>query len=355
MGNTQSQKGVMNMKINKEFLGCFLAVVFSIGSLSVYATDTGSGASGGSGGSSPVVSVILPTNNNLDFSIDPYGLSAMGSSQSLEELLKNPSGLVTSSAAKIQNTGEAGITVTGEVYLQSNMNITLAKTEAEAKVGNADLYLTISPKENTSGWKPIAVTKMVANGSSVSGDAFSFYLDKRDGVNTTYEFVIDGYANPKCEAWQQMHEDSVTNTIQLTMKFTIESDELPEESTEVSSETSTTSGETTTTTSGGQQPSEEETTKDPLTHVVCGEDGTCTITVQKAKLNRSEPSTIMILYAGIWYDLYDIGYYECTSSGDSYVISVRFFDLNQMQGEYPLQILDANNIVIFDDLAITFQ
>lgn len=350
------------MKINKKFLGCFMAVATGLYALSAYTADAADAADSTVTDTS-VMNVVLPTSDAIDFCVDPYGLSVMESEMSLQELMENAPGLVTSSAAVIQNKGSAGVTISAEAYVTSTVDIKLAKTRAEAKSGNADLYLLISPAENIMGWNPVPVTEFSGDGSVVSGSAFQFYLESgTTGTNTTYSFMIDGYANPDSEIWEQIHKQQAS--LQISMKFTLEYDKNPEESS--SEQPSSSTEEATTVTGGGTEtttspddptkPVEEETTKDPLTHVVCNPDGTCTITIQKTKLNGKVPNMVTILYQGMWYDLYKFAYYEdIVESGSVYIISMSDFDMDFMDGEYPLQILDENNNVIYEDLSIIFK
>ena len=342
------------MELKKRVLLCLVIAAMFILTLSVYATDDGNSV-GARTTSTPVYSVVLPT-TGIDFSIDPYGLSAYaGTGKTLEEVLSNPPGLVTSAAATIENKSTVGVMVDTEVYLDSQADIRLAVTKEEARKGLADLYMEILPVGISKGWASTPVT-VISDGTAQEGNRFSFSLEKAGDPNSAYSFVVDGYANPYSAIWKNMTSVQPQETINLYMKFTFEYEEEEEEtSQDETEETSTEEVSTEETSTGSETDTDEtnngETTTSSGSGNVDFKDGSFELLIKKTEVS-SKPTAIHLVYFSQSYNLAMYALVEITEEGDYYKISVQYFDATGMSGTCPL-VVYSGNTVIYDKATIT--
>jgi len=345
------------MERKKSVLACILiSITMLFLALPTYATNGGSSPDSGTN-PSPVISVTLPT-MGYKFTIDPYGVTAIeGSGKSLEEVMTNPLGLVTSEALEIKNTDtNAGVQVDVELSLSSQSQIKIAKTEEEAKSGQADLYLQILPTAGFADWAPTPVT-VLEDGSS-QGNQLSFHLEKSGEEHDTYEYMIDGYANPNAEIWKTMA--STQDTVDLNMKFTFKPDEVEETSEETPSETESSSEEepssedssdSSSESSSGEISSGETTTVPKPATDVNYANGTFELRIKKSEVS-AKPTAIHMVYLGKSYDLEYYSWVQIMEEGDEYRILVQEFEGAGAKGTCEL-VVYAGNTVIYDEATIT--
>lgn len=136
------------MKLNKKFLSCFTAMTMVMAPMSVLADDTHSITGDGSVQylETEKYNLILPTSECINFNVDPYGVLSNGNGF-LDDIVSKAAGTVTSSATAVINKSSVGLDVSIGLLFDyanaSNSAVTLATSEAIAKAGDADLYLTV--------------------------------------------------------------------------------------------------------------------------------------------------------------------------------------------------------------------
>lgn len=168
-------KEEIDMKLNKKFLSCLTAVSLAMAPMSAFAAVTPNDTYDITGTGSveylntEIYNVVLPTNESINFKVDPYGVTLpdFDESSDLGTIISNAAGTVTSSATAVINKSSVGIDVKIDLLFDqtsttcSNSAVSLAATKTEAENGTKDLYLTV---QHLSG----AVLGSVATGSSVS-------------------------------------------------------------------------------------------------------------------------------------------------------------------------------------------
>lgn len=343
------------MEHKKSILSCiFISAAVFLLTLSVYATNGNSSADAKTA-SSRIYSIILPvgTHGSFDFTIDPYGLTTMGESgKTLEELLENPPGLVTSDAITIENRDVSDVAVKIQASLSgSAVNINLAKSENEAKAGMADLYLKMVAVNPLKADEPAPVMIFGETGQT---EEIEFILEGAgDGKNSSCSFVIDGYANPNSAIWAGMTSQKIGLDITYTFKYV----EKEETTTESSSETITDPE------SSDKDPTEEttedpteETTKDPTSETTANPDipdvkddveyrddiGGFDLYIEKTKLSAA-PTRICIIYKNKQYNLSQFGLVKIELQGDNYKIAVSDYSIEP--GTYDLLVYSGTTLI----------
>jgi hypothetical protein len=173
------------MKLNKKFLASFTALTMAVTPMAAFADadPVDSFTIEGSGTvttlNTEIYNVILPTSDSIAFNVDPYGLLTLEAGSTLEDVVSGAAGTVTSSATAVVNKSSVGIDVGIQVYFdqasQTNVSNAAVKlgTLAEAKAGDADLYLEVV---NLSGASLSTV---------VTGDAADLETSLPDIVNNS--------------------------------------------------------------------------------------------------------------------------------------------------------------------------
>jgi hypothetical protein len=187
------------MKLNKKFLASFTALTMAVTPMAAYADaadgTTSASSITGTGYVSTldteIYNVILPTDDSINFNVDPYGLLSIAKStesKSLADVVSDAAGTVTSSATAVINKSSVGINVSVDVYLDekvaSNGAVKLASTKEEAEKGTADLYLVVENLSGASLDKSTVITEgaatitseaidVTANAIDLSGKAFT--------------------------------------------------------------------------------------------------------------------------------------------------------------------------------------
>lgn len=161
------------MKLNKKFLACFMAATMAIAPMTAFG-DNASTQVDVDGVVTDVdteqYNIILPTSENLQFNVDPYGILTRNDGDTLSDVLTSvasgEAGIVTSTATAIINKSSVGINVQLSTYLTaSGVTINLANNEEEAKSGTKDLYLAIAQVSGAS--VSITTAGAIVSGSSV--------------------------------------------------------------------------------------------------------------------------------------------------------------------------------------------
>lgn len=340
------------MEHKKSILSCiFMSVAVFLLTLSVYATS-GDNSTNVKTNSSQIYSIIVPvgTEGSFDFTIDPYGLITMnGSGSTLEELLKNPPGLVTSDAITIENKMVSDVAVKISASLSpSSLNIRLAKSEDEARAGMADLYLRMSATNSLELGKPAPVMLFGEIGQT---EEIKFILEGAGtGKNSVCSFVIDGYANPNSGIWAGMPSGKMG--INITYDFeTIEDEITTENSSEISSSSSSEVTTDPTEQITTKDPTEQITTKDPTgetttapkeTVIFDPDAGKFDVSLDKADIPAA-PTKIMVKYKNKWYNVNQFGVVKIESEEGSYKISVSNYSMPS--GTYDLRIYSGETLV----------
>lgn len=159
------------MKLNKKFLSCFMAATMMVSPAAVFAdtVDVASGTVNGTGTvhyvNTKVYNIILPTDEALDFSIDPMGLLSINGTVDLATALSNAAAAptnVTSKATAIINKSSVPVTVNVETSIHNGnssysidtdvsaaaVNLVTTKTAVEVSnsdVSHAAMYLAVTP------------------------------------------------------------------------------------------------------------------------------------------------------------------------------------------------------------------
>lgn len=339
------------MERKKNILSCiFMLVAIFLLTLSVYATN-GDNSMNVKTKSSQIYSIIVPVGDegSFDFTIDPYGLLTMGETGStLEELLKNPPGLVTSDAITIENKMVSDVAVKISASLSpSSINIRLAKSEEEARSGMADLYLRMSTANSLELNKPAPVMVFGETGQT---EEIEFILEGTgNGKNSACSFVIDGYANPNSGIWTGIPSGK------MGLNITYDFETIEDETTESSSEINSSDSSQITT-----DPTEEITTKDPTEQITTKDPSSETTTAPKEtvafdpdaggfdiSLDKTDlpaaPTKIMVKYKNKWYNAKQFGLVKIELEGGNYKISVS--DYSMPPGVYDLQIFSGDTLV----------
>lgn len=191
------------MKLNKKLLSCVLTASMIMAPMSALAADSKiTGEGDVFGVEQKVYNVVLPTSQSIAFKVDPYGMLTAESGVSLDTVLSDAAGTVTSSATAIINKSSTDLNIAVETWFDtantalSNSAVSLGAL-AEVEAGTKDLYLTI---EHLSG----AVLDTVVTGSAtaltgdnlgvVSGFAFDIStaaLDLSTAAATTTHTAVD--------------------------------------------------------------------------------------------------------------------------------------------------------------------
>ena len=346
------------MEHKRSIISCiFISAAIFLLTLSVYATNGNSSADVKTA-SSRIYSIILPvgTHGSFDFTIDPYGLSTMGESgKTLEELLKNPPGLVTSDAITIENRDVSDVAVKIQASLSgSAVNINLAKSEDEARAGMADLYLKMVAVNPLNADEPAPVMVFGETGQT---EEIEFILEGTgDGKNSSCSFVIDGYANPYSAIWAGMTSQKIGLDITYTFEY-IEKDETTIESSETITDTESSDKEPT------KDPTEEttedpteETTKDPTSETTTNPDipdakdevkyrddiEGFDLYIKKTNLSAA-PTRICIIYKNKQYNLSQFGLVKIESQGENYKIAVSDYSIEP--GTYKLLVYSGTTLI----------
>lgn len=160
------------MKLNKKFLSCFMAATMMVSPAAVFAdtVDVASGTVNGTGTvhyvNTKIYNIILPTDEALDFSIDPMGLLSINGTTDLATALSNAAAAptnVTSNATAIINKSSVPVTVNVETSINNGNStysvdandvsaaaVNLVATKDDVKASNSDvshaaMYLAITP------------------------------------------------------------------------------------------------------------------------------------------------------------------------------------------------------------------
>ncbi len=330
--------------------GIFAIMSVCLLTLSVYATN-GRNSVNVKANSPQIYRVVVPagTNGAFDFTIDPYGMTTIGASgQTLDKLLENPPGLVTSDAITIENKSASDVAVTIEATLSlpSGVNISLAKSENEARTGIADLYLKMSPVLSSGADNTIPDIVFTQIGQTEKKE---FTLEGAGaGKNCAYNFVVDGYANPNSKVWAGM----TSQTISLDIVYSFKDNSKDETSSEDSSGVTTPSSSQTVT----KDPSSETETKDPSGQTTTPptppdvkddveyKDDIQGFTMYINKTNLSAtPTKICIIYKNKPYNLSQFGLVVIESEGNNYKIAVSDYSIEP--GTYDLLVYSGNTVI----------
>lgn len=330
--------------------GIFAILSVCLLTLSVYATN-GANSVNVKTNSPQIYRVVVPagTNGIFDFTIDPYGVTTIGTSgQTLDKLLENPPGLVTSDAITIENKSASDVAVTIEATLSlpSGVNINLAKSENEARIGIADLYLKMSPAFSSGATSAIPDIVFTKIGQTEKKE---FTLEGAGaGKNSAYNFVVDGYANPNSKVWADM----TSQTISLDIVYSFKDNNKDETSSGDSSGVTTPSSSQPVT----KDPSSETSTKDPSGQTTTPstppdvkddveyKDDIQGFALYIDKTNLSAaPTKICIIYKNKPYNLSQFGRVVIESEGDNYKIGVSDYSIEP--GTYDLLIYSGNTVI----------
>lgn len=149
------------MRLNKKFLSCFTALTMAVAPMTAFAASesheiTGSGQVGYL--ETEHFNMVLPTNDAIKFTVDPYGVLTGNGNDTLENIMSASAGTVTSSATAVINKSSFDVDVKIGLLFDStaasNGSVKLG-TKAEAEAGTADLYLAV---EQLSGASLATVT-----------------------------------------------------------------------------------------------------------------------------------------------------------------------------------------------------
>ncbi len=344
-------KEEIRMEKKKGIISAIFAIMsVCLLTLSVYATN-GKNSVNVKANSPQIYRVVVPagTNGAFNFTIDPYGMTTIGASgQTLDKLLENPPGLVTSDAITIENKSASDVAVTIEATLSlpSGVNISLAKSENEARTGIADLYLKMSPvlSSRTNNTIPDIVFTQIGQ-----TEKKEFTLEGAGaGKNSAYNFVVDGYANPNSKVWAGM----TSQTIGLDIVYSFKDNSKDETSSEDSSGVTTPSSSQTVT----KDPSSETQTKDPSGQTTTPptppdvkddveyKDDIQGFTMYINKTNLSAtPTKICIIYKNKPYNLSQFGLVVIESEGNNYKIAVSDYSIEP--GTYDLLVYSGNTVI----------
>lgn len=335
------------MEHKRNVLLCiFMSVAIFVLTLSVYATNENSSVNV-KAGSSPIYSIVVPvgTEGSFDFTIDPYGLATMdGSGSTLEELLKNPPGLVTSDAITVENklASDVSVKIKASLSESSIKNINLAKSENDARAGMADLYLKMSALNPLNSDNPLPVMVFGETGQT---EEIEFILEGAgSGKNSVCSFVIDGYANPYSKIWSGMTSEKIGLGITYTFEY------IEDDTTESSEITSSSDSQATT-----KDPTEQITTKDPADETTTPsipdvkddvefntDTGGFDLYIKKTDLPAA-PTRICIIYKNKPYNISQFGLVSIELEGENYKISVSDYSIEP--GTYDLLIYSGTTVI----------
>lgn len=157
------------MKLNKKFLASFMALTMAAAPMSAYADPY---SIQGTGTitilETEIYNVVLPTDKSIDFNVDPYGILTMQPGSTLDQVVSDAAGIVTSSATAVINKSSVPIDVSMQFYFDqsaaapaSNSAVSLGALDV-VKAGNADLYLEVLPLSGATLAKGVTVATGVA-------------------------------------------------------------------------------------------------------------------------------------------------------------------------------------------------
>lgn len=180
-------KEEIDMKLNQKFLSCLTAVSLAMAPMSAFAAVTPNDTYDITGTGSveylntEIYNVVLPTNESINFKVDPYGVTLpdFDESSDLGTIISNAAGTVTSSATAVINKSSVGIDVKIDLLFDqtsttcSNSAVSLAATKTEAENGTKDLYLTVQHLSGATLASVATGTSVSLTGSAVSTGAFT--------------------------------------------------------------------------------------------------------------------------------------------------------------------------------------
>lgn len=214
------------MKLNKKFLSCFMAATMMVSPAAVFAdtVDVASGTVNGTGTvhyvNTKVYNIILPTDEALDFHIDPMGLLTINGTVDLATALSNAAAAetnVTSTATAIINKSSVPVTINVETSVHNGNSSYSIDTDVSAaavklvskkedvktasNASHAGLYLAITPLSGASFTSGSIVTDSASRVADLTMDATNvanktitgevFTLSEAGIVLTTAEALDD--------------------------------------------------------------------------------------------------------------------------------------------------------------------